>query len=276
MVQEIGIVETRKIVSLIKEKYDYDFHDFALTTFKRRITKAINLSNFNNADDFINRLGEDKRIFDRVLETLLIDETEMFRDPSLWRELRDRYFKDIIAKNRETKIWMIHATSGDELFTLGIVLKEMGILDKAKIIVTCLSDSRIERIKNGGGYELKKIEVGEANYKRYSEKNDLKDYCTIKNNKVYLDQSLIKNVEFVKHNLVQDELLTGFKIIFCRNIFLYFNQTLQERMSSAIYDSLMSGGYLILGGKETLDSCSVGKRLKTLNAEERIYKKGIA
>ena len=183
MIQEIGIVDTKKAISIIKEKYDFDYTNYAPTAFKRRLIRYINGHNFNNLKDFLLRLEEDERIFHQLYEEMLVEETEMFRDPPLWRELREKFLPELIG-NRDMKIWVAGAISGDEIFTITIILSEIGLLNNVKIIASVPTDKHIEKIKAGGGYDLKKVEIGEANYLRFFGKFKFSNYYQVKNNKV--------------------------------------------------------------------------------------------
>ncbi len=273
MIQEIGIIDIKKIISTLKECHDFDFSDYSLTTFKRRILKVANQMNYTNIGDFIAKL-DNSIIFTKITDNIAIDTTEMFRDPPIWREMRDKYLPDIY-KNRDFKIWFPEISSGDEIFSFTIVLKEVGILDKTRIIATGLSERKIDLIKQGGVYDIKKIEIGEANYKRYSDQFQLSDYYKLQNNKIYFNTDLIKSVEFQKHNLINEDLSSSFRIIIYRNKMIYFNQSLQDKIATKIVNSLMPGGLLFIGSKETLETTSVVKKVSCLNKEEKIYKKRI-
>ena len=198
----------------------------------------------------------------------------MFRDPPIWREMRDKFLPDLY-KNRDFKIWFPELSSGDEVFSFAIVLKEIGLLDNTRIYATGLSDKKIDQLKRGGLYELKKMETSEANYKRYSEKFQLSDYYQIQNNKIKFNEELIKGVEFKKHNLLSESAPGSFRIIIYRNKMIYYNQSLQEKIATKIVDGLMPGGLLFIGNKESLEATSMNKKLSLLNPEEKIYKKRI-
>lgn len=273
MIQDIGIIDTKKIISTIQNNHDFDFSDYSLSTFKRCILKVANMLSFQNVSDFIERL-ESKSVFTRLIDEIAIDTTEMFRDPPLWRELRDNYLPEIY-KNRDFKIWFPEISSGDELFSLCIVLKEIGLLENSRIIVSGISESKMNMIQKGGQFDLKKLETNEANYKRYSDQNQLSNYYTIQNNKIVFKSSLISGIEFKYHNLVKEPSPGSYQIIIYRNKMIYFNQSLQDKVADKIVDSLMPGGLLFIGNKETLESSSAMRKLNILNQEEKVYKKRI-
>lgn len=272
MIYDIGIVDTKKIIASIKETYGYDFSNFALTTLKRRFLKILNENNYSSLIDFINHIENNQKVFENYLSQGLIDTTEMFRDPSFWREMRDKYLP-YIYKDREFKVYIPGVTSGEDLYTTLIVLKELNMLEHAKVLVTSISSIRLEKIKNGGMFDSKKIEVGEANYKRFKGKNELNSYYEIQNNKIIMDQSLLKNVTFKEHTLLKDEQISGKHIVLYRNRLLYFNPTLHEIISEKLLYSLLVGGILCLGSRETLNNTAVNNKFILLNKDEQIYKK---
>ncbi|RLD64425.1 MAG: hypothetical protein DRJ01_00740 [Bacteroidetes bacterium] len=274
MINNIGIVDTRKVIKAINETYNYDFNDYALTSFKHRLIQFINNNNYNNIENFIQDILKNEINFEDFIDKILIDTTEMFRTPSFWRELRDKYLPKL-ASNRDLKIWIPHVTSGDDLFTLEIILFELGLSNNVHITVTGMSEKKLELIKKGGEYSLKKMEVGEANYKRYAGKFQLSNYYAVKNNYAYLDTSLIKNVSFKKGIITQDKSTSGFKLIIFQNHMIYFNQSLQDKVAITLIDNLVPAGILALGSGETLEYSSAMNKLQVIDKLEKIYKKKI-
>ncbi|MCK5822783.1 MAG: hypothetical protein KAG95_02195 [Bacteroidales bacterium] len=274
MINNIGIVDARKIIKAINETYNYDFKDYALTTFKHRLIQFINNNNYNNLENFIQDIQKKEIDFEDFIDKILIDTTEMFRTPSFWREIRDKYLPKL-ASSRDLKIWMPHITSGDGLFTLEIILHELGLTNNVQITASSMSEKKLARIKEGGGYSLKKIEVGEANYKRYAGKFQLANYYTVKNNCAYLDTSLIRNVTFHKSIITQDASSASFKLIIFQNHMIYFNQSLQDKVALKLIDSLVPAGMLALGSGETLEYSSSSNKLILIDKLEKIYKKKI-
>jgi chemotaxis protein methyltransferase CheR len=272
MIYDIGIVDTKKVIAAIKEIYNLDFTNFALTAFKRRLLYVLNENNYSSIVDFISNIENNQLLFEQYLSQGLIDTTELFRDPSCWRDLRDKYIKDLY-KNRDFKILVPGISSGDDLYTLLILLKEEGMLDHAKVTALSLSDIRIRQVQNGGLYDMKKIEIGEANYKRFSDKASLSEYYTLEGTKAKMHEELLKNVTFNKYSFLQEEALQGFHLVLYRNRLIYLNPNLQDTLVAKLVKSTLLGGIVCVGGKETLEISSSFAKLTTLNAEERIYKK---
>lgn len=274
MVDNIGIVDTRNIISAITDTYGIDMSDYTFTIFKRRLIHTINTFGCHSADDFIDKMKKGYIPADDFLYEMALEATELFRDPSFWRELRDKYLPEI-CRTPDCKIWMPGVTSGDELYTMGIVLSEANLQNKASINVYCPSQRHIDLIKNGVGYDPKKIEISEANYTRYVGKSQFASYYKLVDNKSVMNLNLLNNVTIEKDNILNSSESKKYKMVIYRNTLLQFNIPLYEKIIRKLVDSLVVGGYLIIGNMETLEYSETGKKLQIVNANEKIYKKRI-
>ncbi len=273
---ELGIVDIREIIKNILSKYGYDFSDYALTSFKHRLEKIIIKNNLSSVESLLKKLKNNKDFFDIFLHEISVPSTEMFRDPSLWRWLRDELFKGINDKNlNRFKIWFPNSVSGGELYSLAILLKEINILDKVQIISSSISDKSIEYIKEGR-CELKKIEVSAENYIRFKGDRDFSDYYRLDRYYAFTDTSLIKDVEFQKQNINFDNSPMNTKLILFRNSLIYFNPSLQEKILQIMHDSLSASGYLILGIKEKIKNMNSNNEFEPVNELEGVYKRKIS
>jgi chemotaxis protein methyltransferase CheR len=274
--RELGIVDIRDIIKNIAGKYDFNFSEFALTSFKHRLEKLMIKNNLSSIDGLIRKLKNNKEFFDIFLHEISVPSTEMFRDPSLWRWLRDELFTNISDKNLNGfKIWFPNSVSGGELYSLAILLKEMNVLDKVQIISSSLSDKSIEYIKEGR-YDLKKIEVSVENYVRFKGESDFSNYYRLDRYYAFRDTSLIKKVEFNKQNINFDNSPANIKLILFRNSLIYFNPSFQEKILRIMYDSLSAIGYLILGIKERIKNLDTNKSFEPVNELEGVYKKSLS
>jgi chemotaxis protein methyltransferase CheR len=272
---ELGIVDIREIIKTISSKYGYDFSEFALTSFKHRLEKLLIKNNLSSVDGLLRKLKNNKDFFDIFLYEISVPSTEMFRDPSLWRWLRDELFDNISEKNlNRFKIWFPISVSGGELYSLAILLREMKILDKVQIISSSLSNKSIEYIKEGR-YELKKIEVSAENYFRFKGTSDFSNYYRLDRYYAFRDTSLIKDVEFNKQNINFDDAPMNIKLILFRNSLIYFNPSLQEKILKIMYNNLSATGYLILGIKERIKNLDINKEFDMVNELEGVYKKSL-
>jgi chemotaxis protein methyltransferase CheR len=267
---ELGIVETRNIIKEIKEKYCSDFKDFALTSFKRRLEHVIHNYSLKGAEGLINKLNENKDFFDVFLKEISVESTEMFRDPSTWRHIQEDITLRLIKSVPKPKIWFPNCVSGDELFSLVVLLHEKKLLDKFEIIAGYISDSILENIQSGK-LNTKKIVLSEDNFKRINSAKKFSDYYQMKNNVPVKDISLIKNVKFIKQNIIFDDIPENVDCVIYRNQMIYFNQTLQDKALKIIEQSLKIGGLLIIGTNEKVPNYFRG--IANINPSESVYKK---
>lgn len=273
MIHDIGIVDTKKIIAAINDKYDIDFSGYALTSFKRRILKVMNDNNYSSVVDFINRLETDPRLFEKYLSEGLVDTTEMFRDPSFWRDLRDVYLPELLKAHSNIKVLMPGISSADDVYSLMILIKESNLQDKVKVLATSLSQLRLDDLNNNVSYDIRKMENSEGNYKRFTDSNEISNYCTTEGNRVIMDRTLLEGVETKKHNFVQDDPIPGHHLILYRNRMIYLNATTQDTVCQTLFDSLVIGGIFCIGSKENIDSSPISRKLTCLNQIEKIYKK---
>jgi chemotaxis protein methyltransferase CheR len=272
---ELGIVDIREIIRAIKSLYNYDFMNFALTSFKQRLERVMKLYLIGSADGLVRKLEEDAGFFDTFLYEIAVPSTEMFRDPSLWRWLREEYFPNFIEKSvGKYKIWLPACVSGGELYSLTILLSEMGLTDKVQIIATSISDKGLEIIK-GGSYDLKKLDVSQENYRRFNGTKELSTYYKTDRNYIIRSASLIENVEFNKLNINFDNSPRNIKLILFRNSMIYYNPIQQEKILQILHDSLSVSGHLVLGIREKISGSNNSREFEVVNDTESVYRKRI-
>jgi chemotaxis protein methyltransferase CheR len=227
---------------------------------------------FKDADGLISRLSTSKEYFEQFLQEITPETTEMFRDPSLWRTIRDEILPDIIKSSNKPKIWVASFDSGEELYSLAIMLKESGMLSDVQIYASVISDKTLDKIKNGR-IDAKELEVNEANYLRFIGKKNFANYIRVDNGQVILDNGLIQGVNFIKLNSVYENVPGGIKFILFRNQMIYYNQLLMDKVVSQLSNSVVPGGYLVVGVMETLEGTSSVSKFSVYNDSEKIYKK---
>jgi chemotaxis protein methyltransferase CheR len=269
---EIGIVETRNVIKTLLETFDYDFSDYALTSFKRRLEDIIINNGLKDAEGLINRLKNNKDYFEHFLREITPETTEMFRDPSLWRALRDDIIPDITRASGKLKFWVANFDSGEDLYSLCITLKEMGILKESTVYCSSISNVVEQKIKSGK-IDVKQIETNEANYTRCNGDKLYSDYVAVNNGIATIDTTLIENVTFLKQNTLFNNCPNSIKLLLFRNQIIYYNQSLQDKIINTISNSLVGGGYFAIGAKETLDNTNTSNKFTVVNDGEKIYKK---
>ncbi|HKL07225.1 MAG TPA: CheR family methyltransferase [Bacteroidales bacterium] len=272
---ELGIVDTRNIIKTLQDVYDYDFKNYALTFFKRRAENFIRIHNLKNADFFIEQIQQNKEIFRLFIAFMSVDKTEMFRDPSMWRLLKDELLVKMISGATSFKIWFPEVSSGEELFSMAILLNKLKLLENVRFYASSISELNIEKIK-AGAFDPRKIEVNNANYKRIFSDGDLSDFYTYENEKAFWDTSLVEKTDFIKQNIIFDDYPKGIKLIIYRNQMIYFNQILQERFLKTMHSCLVPGGHLIIGNNEKIDYWNSDKDYLTVSKSESLYKKKLS
>ena len=271
MVQDIDIADLKKITDLVQVKYGYDFRNYAMSSFKRRMLRILELKNLT-IESLLKKLNDQPSFIEEFLDELTVNVTEMFRDPGFWRILRDEIIPGILLNHKTFKIWHAGCSSGEEVLSMTIMLKEMGILQDVQLFATDLDVNILEKAKSIA-YPIKNMELNEKNYIRFEGKTTLKDYYKEENGKAIFDKELMQNVTFRKHDLVKGEVFNKFDLILCRNVMIYFNQTLQNEVLKKFHESLFKYGYLAIGSKESLIWCDVANKFLVVNNEEKVYKK---
>jgi chemotaxis protein methyltransferase CheR len=270
--QEIGIVDTRNVLKAIKETHDLDFKNHALTFFKRRLEHIMEKYSLRDAEVLTDKIKNDKDFFEQFLKEMAIETTELFRDPSLWRYLKDKFFPSVLKGPGSYKIWFPEASSGEELYSVAILLNELGLLDKVQLVAGSISRLRLDGIKQGR-LDMNKMEVNHANFKRIFDEAELEDYYTQQGETGYIKPDLLQNTEFTLQNTYYDKPPRNVKLIMWRNQMLYFNQILQERLLKAFCHTMVPGGHMIIGMNEKIDYWNSGKDYILVGDNENVYKK---
>ena len=266
---DIGIRETRQLTGFIKEKHGVDYSEFALTSFRRRVERFL-IANKLGLDTLLVKL-ESKEFLDFFMGQIAVSATELFRDPTFWILLKNIYLVNIIKEHSKAKIWLPLCASGEELYSLAILLKENGWTDRADIYVTSMSDKTIETIKSGK-MELEKLEISVKNYTRFQGAGQLTDYFKKSSNEITFDRMLFSQARFFKDGLELSQELPYMHLILFRNQLIYFNPSLQYKMIDILYNKLTPKGLLALGILEEID-VNTNNKYAVLNKEESIYQR---
>jgi chemotaxis protein methyltransferase CheR len=268
---DIDINDLKRISELIYQKYHYDFRNYAMSSFKRRVLRIMELKKLS-VDALLKKLNDNPAFINEFLDELTVNVTEMFRDPSFWRIMREEIIPAIMLNHKQFKIWHAGCSSGEEVVSMCIMLKEMGILHDVTMIATDLDVNILEKAKSGI-YPIKNMELNEKNYIRFQGTRSFKDYYHEENGMAVFPKELLANVSFRRHDLVLGDVFNKFDLILCRNVMIYFNQSLQNDVLKKFHESLFKYGYLSIGSKESLIWCDYANRFIVVNNEEKIYKK---
>ncbi len=257
----------------VEMKYGYDFKEYSRAHIKRRIRNRLVKSDIANTFELIHRVLEDEQFFREVLSDFSINVTEMFRDPSFFKYIREQVVP-VLESYPQIKIWHAGCSSGEEVYSMAILMKECGLYDRCQIYATDFNDKILQQAKSGI-YPLESIKDYTKNYIQAGGTESFSDYYLAKYDNAILEMDLRKKITFAQHNLVTDGSFGEMHLIMCRNVLIYFDRGLQNRVNHLFSESLIKGGFLCLGSKETLTYSEVAEDFTTLSEEFRVYKKKI-
>jgi len=264
-------IEIDLLLQAIYIKYGYDFRDYAGASIKRRILKRLSSSGLGSVSEMQHRLLNDSYFFKQLLLDLSINVTEMYRDPSFYQTFREHVIPNLKTLSH-VKLWHAGCATGEEVYSLAIMFQEEDLNEKTQVYATDINETVLRKAKEGI-FPEDKIINSEQNYKKAKGSKQLSDYYFKKYSHVTMRNSLKKNVLFADHNLATDESFGEMNVILCRNVLIYFNQKLQDRVIGIFNESLVEGGYLCLGTKETISFTSYGNQFKEIDKEVKIYQK---
>ncbi|QHV97251.1 CheR family methyltransferase [Spirosoma endbachense] len=258
------------LVNDLYELYGYDFSNYSRASLKRRIIRLCTLDKFPSFAEFRHRVRSDADYLKRFVEEITVTVTEMFRDPLFYKCLRAEVLTTLAAKPF-IRIWHAGCSTGEEVFSMAILLKEAKLLHKSLIYATDLNPAALEKARNGI-FPLAHMKQYSENYIESGGINDFSAYYTAQYGQVKFDEKLSEKMIFSIHNLVSDRSFNEFDLILCRNVLIYFDKPLQDRVFDLFDESLAQLGYLALGSKETLKFSMVKLKYKQLG-KEKIWRK---
>ncbi len=266
-------LEIELILEAIFQQYGYDFRNYSKAHVKRRLLSRLSTSGLKSISEMQHKVLHEPGFFDQLLRDLSINVTEMFRDPSFYLAIRKEIIP-ILKTYPFIKVWHAGCSTGEEVYSFAILLKEEGLYNRVQIYATDFNTNVLEIAKKGI-YPINRIKEFTANYQQAGGRQSFSDYYMADYNSVIFDQSLKKNIVFAEHNLVTDSVFAEVNIIICRNVLIYFNRDLQDTVFNLFSDSLINGGFLCLGSKETIQFSSKAGLYETVNFQEKLYKKRI-
>jgi len=270
-VEEISISEIKEIVTAVKEVGGVDFSDYATASLRRRIIRLSETQRIRSVKEMLTHIREGKNFITTFINEVTVNTTEMFRDPGFWQILRDTIIPDLAEKDN-IRIWHAACSTGEEVYSMCILLLESGLLDRTRIIATDINNQALDAAR-AGIYPMRNQQLNQMNYENSGGSRQLKDYYTVQDNLVRYEKSLISRVKFSRHDLTCDGPFSKFDLILSRNVMIYFNNTLQEKVLRIFDESLFEGGFLGIGNKESLSPWSSSRNYAPVCIEEKIYKK---
>ena len=252
------------------DKYGYDFNDYSKASLKRRVNRLFTLDRFPSFAEFRFRIKNDEGYLKRFVEEVTVNVTEMFRDPSFYKVLRDEVMP-VLATYPLIRIWHAGCSTGEEVFSMAILLHEKNLLHKSLLYATDINPDVLEKAKTGV-FPLSGMKQHSENYIEAGGSTDFSTYYTSRYDRVKFDKRFSDRMIFATHNLVSDRSFNEFQLILCRNVMIYFEKELQDRVLHLFDQSLETLGFLALGAKETLRFSTVAARYKQLG-KEKIWRK---
>ena len=258
------------LLSDVLEVYGYDFTGYSRASLKRRILRLYEMDKFVSFAEYRYKIRTEAGYFKRFLEEITINVTEMFRDPAFYKTLRNEILPRL-GTYPFIRIWVAGCSTGEEAYSVAIFLKELNLLHKSLIYATDIN-SEVVANANQAMIPLNKIKLYTENYIAAGGSEHFIDYYTANYSLGKLKDELKSKIIFSTHNLVTDNSFNEFQLILCRNVLIYFDRPLQNKVFELFNNSLEKFGYLALGTKETLDFSSVAKNFERLKGE-KIWRK---
>jgi chemotaxis protein methyltransferase CheR len=267
----ITLPEVEELLEVIFNLYGYDFRNYARASMLRRLNRFILDANIKDAYELKYKLVNDKKFFEYLLQRITVNVTEMFRDPTFYLSLKKNVIP-ILESYPVVKIWHPGCSSGEEVYSMAIILHEAGLLKRTRIYATDINPQNIEKAKEGI-VAIENMKEYTSNYIRAGGATDFSSYYTARYNNAIFKQELRKQIIFSQHNLVTDQVFNEFQMVCCRNVMIYFNKALQSQVVNLFYDSLAPLGYLALGMKESLLFSDMKNNFSVVDKTNKIFRR---
>jgi len=268
---DIENIEITLLLEAIFQGYGYDFRNYAAASVKRRIWKRIQDESLTTVSGLQERVLHDPACMKRLLLDMSINVSDFFRDPGFYLAFRQK----VVPQLRTypfVRIWIAGCASGEEVYSIAIVLQEEGLYDKCKIYATDINETVLKSARSGI-FPLKAMQQFTQNYMKSGGQGDFSTYYMARDHEAIFDSKLKKNLVFASHDLVMDTSFNEFNVILCRNVMIYFNQKLQNHVHELFYGSLCNFGFLGLGSKESLRFTPQEQNYETLDTHWKLYRK---
>jgi len=263
-------LQLETLINVVYEYYGFDFGCYSRASLKRRVDRIYNLDGFTRFSEFLSKIRSEPDYYKRLVEEITVNVTEMFRDPSFYKVLRTEVLPTLASKPF-IRLWHAGCSTGEEVYSMAILLKEANLLHKSLIYATDINTIVLDKARKGV-FPLQVIKQYAENYRTSGGEHDFSDYYTANYGLAKFNDELSTKMVFSQHNLVSDGSFNEFDLILCRNVLIYFDKDLQERALTLFDGSLANLGYLALGSKETMKFAGINSKFKQLN-KEKIWRK---
>lgn len=267
----ISEIELRLLLEALYQRYHYDFRSYARSSLKRRLRVAMDKFGCRSLSQLQHRLLHESSLLPELMDIMTVQVSEMFRDPSYFRALRT-HAVPLLRTYPSLKIWVAGCSTGEEVYSLAILLDEEGLLDRSLIYATDINTVALERAQ-AGVYDIDRISGFTENHHRSGGHGSLSAYYVAAYGKAAFDRGLKKHITFADHCLSTDSAFSEVQLVSCRNVLIYFDRTLQDRAISLFRESLCYKGFLGMGASESLRFSAHSASFTELDREDRIYQK---
>ncbi|HEX2699430.1 MAG TPA: protein-glutamate O-methyltransferase CheR [Acidimicrobiales bacterium] len=271
--EDLEDLELQLLLDGLAHHYGYDFRGYAKASIKRRMWRRMMEEGLATLSGLQEQVLHDPACMERLLLDLSINVTSMFRDPSFWSALRERVVP-LLRTYPFVRIWNPGCSTGEETYALAIVLREHGLEERSRIYATDINAAVLERARDGV-FPLERMQEFTSNYLAYGGSASFSDYYKVYGERARFDPSLLEHCVFAQHNLVSDDSFNEFNLIVCRNVMIYFDRELQDRVHDLFYRSLSRSGVLALGHKESIRFTTHAGMYEELDATEKLYRRTI-
>jgi chemotaxis protein methyltransferase CheR len=266
-------LEVKLLLDAIYLRYDYDFRNYAMASLKRRLTAAMTRFGCDTLTQLQELVIHDTQAFPVLLDFLTVQVSEMFRDPAYFLALRSRVVP-LLRTYPSLKLWVAGCSTGEEAYSLAILLREEGLLTRSLIYATDINVQAL-RSAEAGIYDVQRLALFTENHRQSGAKTSLSDYYTAAYGKAVLDASLRNHIVFSDHSLATDAVFAEVQLVSCRNVLIYFDRMLQDRALGLFHEALSHKGFLGIGAKETVRFSSFAKAFDAFEERDRIYRKAV-
>lgn len=264
-------IELKLLIEAIYLRYSYDFRDYSGASLKRRVLLALKQMQCESISELQRKILYDPQAFMELLQFLTIPVSEMFRDPSYYLALREQVVP-VLRTYPSLKIWIAGCSTGEEVYSMAILLREEGLLERTILYATDINPRSLEQARQGI-FDIGDMQQYTTNYQRAGGKRSLSDYYTAAYDSAIMDKTLKDQVTFADHSLATDSVFAETQLISCRNVLIYFNKPLQDRAFGLFHESLCHRGFLGLGSKETVEFSGHADRYEAFDKSQRIFRK---
>jgi chemotaxis protein methyltransferase CheR len=268
---EVEDVEIRLLLEGLQRIYGYDFRDYAEASIKRRLNHWLAESEFATFSQAQSHLLRDRGAFESLVRGITVNVTEMFRDPAFFKAVREQVVP-FLKTYPFVKIWHAGCATGEEAYSMAILLNEEGMAGRYRMYATDINETVLQKASEGI-IPMAEMQRFTRNYQKSGGSASFADYYTARYDRAILSAALKKDIVFAPHNLAVDGEFGEMNMVLCRNVMIYFKPALKERCLQLFDSSLIPGGFLCLGLKETLEKRKIGERYAELAPPLRIYRK---